>query len=312
MDFLEWQKAYAEQPAPEGTDEAGLDRIAVVTFRDFKGGLAGNCRFGRVFKDRYCDADVKEGETWITQLVETTGSRLYRGKPLFRLDIDFMVGMNPKLVHEMAEYMWEYRRSAVMEALEPHVKEEFARVEKERDEAAENVRASLAESLQNKDARIALLETSGAGLKEELEAVRRESSEKISALDSERIRFKVEAEAAHAEAGRYQDELLLLRKKAEETARNPAAPARTVAGGAKVFRTAVDEVTCGSFRDGKYRGRTYADGSKMILIPDEGGNLECVDGVILIAGLQTLRGFEGTTGIPAEFGEGGKVVLTFA
>ena len=50
----------------------------------------------------------------------------------------------------------------------------------------------------------------------------------------------------------------------------------------------------------------------MILIPDEGGNLEHVDGVILVAGLQTLRGFEGTTGIPAEFGEGGKVVLTFA
>ncbi len=312
MDFLEWQKAYSEQSVPEGTDEAGLDRIAVVTFRDFKGSLAGNCRFGRVFKEQYCEADVKEGETWITQLVETTGSRLYRGKPLFRLDIDFITAMNPKIVHEMAEYMWEYRRKAVMEALDDHVKEEFESVKKERDGIEETVRARLTESLQKKDARIAALETSEAALKEELETVRREAGERISAMDAERIHFKVEAEAAHAEAGRYQDELLLMRKKAEEAVSAPAVQARPAVGDAKVFRTAADEVTCGSFRDGRYKGRAYADGSKMILVPDDAGNLECVDGVIRIGGLQSFRAFSGTTGIQAEFGEDGRVTLLFA
>ncbi len=315
MDFLAWQKAYAEQPAPEGTDEAGLDRIAVVTFREFKGSLAGNCRFGRVFKDRMCEADVKEGETWITQLIECTGSRLYRGKPLFRLDIDFMVAMNPKLVHEMAEYMWEYRRAAVMAALEPSVKAEFESVKAERDAIAETVRARLGEAIQKRDDRIAALEASEAGLRESLEAVRAEAGERIAALDAERIRFKVEAEATRAEAGRYQDEILLLKKRLEEApaARTPLeAMAEKAHTGNKVFRTGEEELSSGSFRDGKYKGRTYADGSRMILVPDDRGNLECVDGVIRIAGLQSFRRFTGTTGVEAEFGEDGRVVLDFA
>ncbi len=314
MDFLAWQKAYSEQPAPEGSDEAGLDRIAVVTFRDFKGSLAGNCRFGRVFKERLCEADVKEGETWITQLVETTGARLYRGKPLFRLDIDFITAMNPKIVHEMAEYMWEYRRPAVMEALEPNVKGKLDAAEAEREQAVSEVRARLVESIEKRDERIAALEASESALKEELETVRRESGEGLSALDAERIHFKVEAEAAHAEAGRYQDEILLLKKQLEEAsaARALSAPMAAAASGTKVFRTGEEEVSSGSFRDGRYKGRTYADGSRMILIPDDRGNLECVDGVIRIGGLQSFRRFSGTTGVDAEFGEDGRVVLTFA
>ncbi len=272
MDFNQFKTEMMQKYDGKDLDLALFNRVAVVKFvMDSRGNISGRCRFGLVYRHRDFEDSIKEGETWVCELMENyAASGQYFAKGLEKVDPAFLMDLRADQIGLVAQSIWDNHR----EAVENVMYEKYGNV------IEEKVDAMVSEKTQ-------AFETKKKGLEDEIEVLREEneslnktvelSDEIIQSLKEEKKDLESRLKESEERAAAAKD-LMVLPEVTEPCASNPGS----------IVRISDDTLYSKQLVDGKYTVHVSADRCMMTIRPDDSGGVECKDGMIRLGCLDCI------------------------
>lgn len=253
-------------PVKFSTDKTGVSKVGKVTLHDDYVGK------------------VSEGDVWFCEL-NTKANRWYIGKPIQKVDAQFMMGLAKDQMQDVADAVWAGSKDAVIPYLEQWFADEkgLMSVEEHREDI-EALKAMLTEENES-------LKTAHA---EELERLSAESAEMRNSYDERIADLEREKAAAMGTIDGLHDEIVSLRKELE-MARTQRVHVLESAPSDAMMRTDESTIEMRSLDDGNYMVTVSADGRKMIICRDPHGRAVCESGAMHLCGLEKLSPFAGVT-----------------
>ncbi len=258
-------------------------RMAPVKFTT---DTTGTCKVGTVILHSDCKGTVSAGDVWFCEL-SAMASRKYIGKPIQKVDAEFMTGLSKDQMQSVAEALWNQSKDAVVPYLESWFKDEKGLI------SEEEHRADLDALKEMYSTEIAELEGEHnaelSGKDEELASLRREYEERISSMAAE-------MDAAMRTIDRLNNEIVTLRRE-RDAVRSATDLVRAVPSPDTMMRTGEDTLSMSSLADGTYTVTVSADGRRIRMWPDPKGRAVCESGSMTLRGLGAISPFDGVVAL---------------
>ena len=263
MDFNQFKAEMMQKYEDRDVDIAMFSRVAVVKFaRDTRGNISGKCRFGLVYRHRDYEDSIKEGETWVCELMENYAANgQYFARGLEKVDSAFLMDLRADQLKLVAESIWENSR----ESVENMMYEQYGNI------IDEKVDSIVSERMQP-------LEEERKVMQERLNSLRAENCDLMKGVES--------YDNALQSMKKEKEELESRVRELEERIQSGIVRTLpTVSDGVMddplcVVRVADDTLYSKSFSKGMYSVRVSADKHLMTVIPDDSGDIECRDGMM--------------------------------
>lgn len=243
-------------------DLDNLRRTAVLTFvNDNHGNISSRYNGRLVYRDRASIEVIRPGETWIVALIPNPSSdRNYFAAAIQRIDSSFLFELKKDQIDEIADALWNTQR----EKIEPIIIEKYA--ELHRSEVEKEV------------------ETAMTSVNAELSAAK----DKLSALEKRNMEDTKIIESMRAQLERRSFEVPVIRRGTRTEASDPfQIPDVTVR------RIGPDTITSEFFTKDRYSVHVSADLRLMVMVPDPDGTVICIDHIITLQGLNTIKPYSG-------------------
>ncbi len=259
-------------------------RLAPVRFSTAE---QGQCKLGKVRVHEDCAGTVSEGDVWFCEL-SAISNRCYLGRPIQKVDAEFMTGLSKDQMQDVADAVWKNSRDAVVPYLEQWFSDEKGLMSVE--EHREDLQA-LKDMYSTEISELNGTHTAELIEKEsEKEELRREYDARIADLEKEK-------EAAMETIHSLNDEILALRRELE-AARSQQVTAEVNVSPDAMMRTGETTIGMRSMADGRYSVYVSADGNRMLISPDPKGRAVCESGSMYLRGLDCISPFTGIGELP--------------
>jgi len=305
------------------------DEPVVMTFRiDPKGNLTSSHKGFIVFVDSNYEGIVENGETWVCNLEFNQKGRCWYSKPLMKMDAEYFLDATKKQMLEIADCLMAENPESVQPYLREIVegdlgrKVEDLRVElKNKDKEMMELRKELKDVRSMKESpekdheiemlksRIEDLTNSNAALSESAKIADIQTKR---ADESERIIRKLEEEARCDRFRSMELEMETKRRLLQidtmnremQSRRDCVNPDRIGYGHLPKYRLPdsqsryalhvdPEEIRYAGFKGTRYSVSISRDGKELSVVQDDDGRVRCVDGTLILSGLDNYIPFNG-------------------
>ncbi len=286
FEFRDYVNATYGHPSFQDCDDF-CRRVAPVRFGTADQGL---CKLGKVLVHEDYVGKVAEGDVWFCEL-SSVSNRCYYGKPIQKVDAEFMTGLSKDQMQDVADAVWKHSKDAVVPYLEKWFSDEKGLMSVE--EHREDIQAL-------KDLYSAEISDLKVEHDAELAEKDMETSELRNGYDARIAALENEKEAAMKTIDGLNDEILRLRRELEAARSQPAMVAVDDSPDA-MMRTGESTIGMTAMADGCYEVTVSADGCRMIIRPDPKGRAVCESGSMYLRCLDRVSPFTGIRELPYSY-----------
>ncbi len=284
MEWGNWVKDLGEKYRLDEDDFDFLRAAGVVRFDyDSKGYVSGTWHGKPVYRDSNHELDISPGDIWIVSLSlnNKTGAN-YFAKPLEKVDASFLYDMKKDQIDAFAEVLWEKNR----DILEPYLDEKYS------DVVAGRISEGVREQTEAARAEVENLRKEIEDLKrvrEEDEKIIKSKDKEIALLSARVLVYENDGSAPRPAPQ-------------PEPQRPPAGFVEVpVQKNITVIRCGPDSIRSEGFKKSRYFVHLSADHKSLLVREDKNGNVLCLDGIMVLEGLNSVMPFTEEHELPSEY-----------
>lgn len=238
----------------------------------------------------YKGPSVVPGEVWLCSL--ESGNSVYIATPLKRITSNILMELDPSLKNSIIGELWNEKRDFYEAQFEDRYRQSLTQ------ELSVQFKQEKEDAIAGKDFEIGELNKRIAELKQELLDVRSEKGIKSFELASDIIDLSSDEEVRKpvVDTG--------VPVRSYETVRSVNDPLHTVSQSYRyddVYRTNLNSITSSAFTEKRYSVHISPNLSVILVCPDDGGDVICVNNSLCLHGLDSMIPFKGRERMEAEY-----------